>query len=203
MTTFFDGMLYGLVFLVSLGPAFFAFLQTAIKHGFLPAMCTSLGLIMMDAVLIGLVLVGLGKFFQDPEVKFWFGLVGAVVLVGMGIGSWMRKARIKGEEETQAKSLWGFWFKGVAVNAFNPLVLVFWIGAVGLTSGMGYSSFDQIWFFTGFLLTMFLVDVFKATVITRFTSYITEKTVVIINRVVGTAFLIFGVRIFVFMMGWW
>ncbi len=205
MTSFFDGMLYGLVFILSIGPAFFAFLQSAVKHGFLPAMFTSLGLIMMDAVLIGLVLIGLGEVFQDPEIKFWFGMMGAVVLIGMGIGSWLRSARMasQNEEEFVTKSLWRFWLKGVAVNAFNPLVIVFWIGAVGITSGMGYSSIGQIWFFAGFLITMLLVDALKAGVITRYCNYITEKTVLIVNRVVGTAFMIFGVRVFVFMMGWW
>ena len=201
MSIFIEGMTYGLIFFFSLGPGFLALLQTAIHEGFVPAVCLSLGLIFIDAVLIAVILIGLGPVFQLPEVKFWMGLLGAVILIVFGLFSW-RQQKVKSVETDSRSSYFSYWLKGVAINGLNPLIIVFWIGLVGAISALDYTVNDQVWFFGGFLCTMVIVDMVKAGLITRLSKYVTDKRLLILNRIVGTIFMFFGVRIFVYVMGW-
>ena len=85
MPTYIDGLLYGLIFLFSLGPAFLALFQTASNHGFSRAISVSIGVNMTDAVLVGLVIVGLSSFLEDDSIKTFFGAVGVIVLLVFGI----------------------------------------------------------------------------------------------------------------------
>ncbi len=200
MTVFFDGMLYGLVFILALGPAFFAIFHTALKHGFKKALAVSVGVIMVDAVLILLVLIGLGPILEQPDLKFWFGLGGAVILLFFGISTWRSKKSIPENGQENGRGIFQYWLKGVALNGLNPLMILFWIGVVGGVATLGYPRTDQGWFFGGFLTTVLLMDMVKIFLITRLSKFITEQRMRVVNRVVGVVFIGFAVRLLVFLV---
>ena len=201
MATYFSGLIYGLVSIFFLGSGFFALFQTALGHGFTRAMAVSIGIIMTDAILIAAIMVGFSSFMENEEVKFWLGIMGATVLISFGISSWIGKRFVK-ESKVEDGGLLKFWLKGVVLNGFNPLIIIFWIGAVGTTGAFGYSLTAQAWFFGGFLTTILCLDGLKVLMITRLTKYFNSQTLTRINRVVGTAFIIFGLRLIAFLLGW-
>lgn len=202
MSSYFDGLLYGLVFIFSFGPAFFALLQAALKHGFSRAVFVSIGVNMVDAVMIGLVMVGFSSILENEAVKFWSGLVGAVVLILFGVSSWVQSKKIKLDEEGVSRTHMHFWLKGVAINGLNPMVPLFWVGVVGSVSALGYTQTQQIGFFTGFLTMVLIVDSVKAFLITRFSDLFTDKSLTLVNKIVGSIFVFFGLRLMVYMLGW-
>ena len=203
MSSYFDGLLYGLVFILALGPAFFALAQTALQKGFTHAMSVSVGAVMTDLLIIGLTLLGLGPIFDNPEVKFWFGVGGAIMLVAFGITSWLKARSIDAEEgKVEGGSMFSFWLKGVVLNGLNPVMIIFWIGMVGSVSALGYSVNEQTWFFGGFFTTVFCIDALKAYFIIRLSKYLTAKRLTIANRVIGSIFILFGIRIVVYLLGW-
>ena len=202
MTTYFSGLIYGLVSIFFLGSGFFALFQTALGHGFTRAMAVSIGIIMTDAILIAAIMVGFSSFMENEEVKFWLGIMGATVLIAFGISSWVGRRSIKESKVVEETSLLKFWLKGVVLNGFNPLIIIFWIGAVGTTGAFGYSLNAQAWFFGGFLTTILCLDGLKVLMITRLTKYFNPKSLTRINRVVGTAFIIFGLRLVAFHLEW-
>jgi threonine/homoserine/homoserine lactone efflux protein len=204
MSAYIDGLLYGLLFVLALGPAFFALLQTALKHGFMRAMLVSLGVILMDSVFIALILLGFSRFLEIPEVRFWLGLLGAAVLTLFGVASWTRNTTAMIEEDKERSSaLISFFLKGVVVNGLNPLIIIFWIGIIGAVANLGYSFGQQVWFFAGFISTVFLLDVIKAFAIVRLTTFISPRLLRNINRVVGILFIFFGLRILAYLVFDW
>jgi len=201
MATYFNGLAYGLVSIFFLGSGFFALFQAALSHGFNRAMAVSVGIVMTDAVLIALVMVGFSSFMENEEVKFWLGVMGATVLIAFGVSTWLRRKSLK-ESNVEGSSILTFWLKGVVLNGFNPLIAIFWIGAVGTTGAFGYSLTAQAWFFGGFLTTILCMDAFKVVMISKLTKYFTAKSLTNMNRVVGTLFIIFGLRLVAYLLGW-
>ncbi len=201
MATYFNGLAYGLVSIFFLGSGFFALFQAALSHGFNRAMAVSVGIVMTDAVLIALAMVGFSSFIENEEVKFWLGVMGAAVLIGFGVFSWFRKKTLK-QRNVEGSSILTFWLKGVVLNGFNPFIVIFWIGAVGTTGAFGYSFNAQAWFFGGFLTTILFLDAFKIVMISRLSKYFTAKSLTNLNRVIGTLFIIFGLRLVAFLIGW-
>jgi threonine/homoserine/homoserine lactone efflux protein len=202
MPSFIEGLFYGLIFLFSFGPAFFALMQAALKHGFSRAVFVSLGVNMVDAVLIGLVMVGFSSILENDTVRFWSGFVGAIVLILFGLSSWVQSKKIQLEENTSSRTHMHFWLKGAAINGLNPMVLLFWIGVVSSVSAFGYSQIQQIGFFSGLLTSVVLIDSFKAFVIIRFSGIFTDRSLTVVNRIVGSVFIFFGFRLLVYMLGW-
>jgi len=201
MSAYFDGLLYGLIFIFSFGPSFFALLQAALKHGFTRAFFISLGVNMTDAVIISLVLVGFSSVLENEAVRFWSGLGGAVVLILFGASSWFQSKKIQIDDDTESKPLFSFWLKGVVLNGLNPTVALFWVGVVGSVSALGYTTTQQFGFFGGFLTTVLTVDACKALLITRFSHFVTDRALTMVNRVVGTLFILFGLRLLVYLFG--
>ena len=202
MSSYVDGLLYGLIFIFSFGPAFFALLQAAIKHGFSRAICVSIGVNMVDAVLIGLIMIGFSSILENEAVKFWSGLVGALVLILFGVSSWLQSKKIQLDEDYMPRTHMHFWLKGAAINGLNPMVPLFWVGVVGSVSALGYSQTQQIGFFMGFLTMVLVIDSVKALLITRFSNLITDKSLTLVNKIVGSIFVFFGLRLMVYMLGW-
>jgi threonine/homoserine/homoserine lactone efflux protein len=202
LSSYFDGLLYGFIFLFSFGPAFFALLQATLKFGFSRAIFVSLGVNMIDAVLIGAILVGFSSVLENEAVRFWSGWVGAVVLMIFGISAWLKSKNMQTDDDTKPRSRFSLWLKGVALNGLNPMVALLWIGIVSSISSLGYSQTDLFGFFAGFLSTVFMTDCVKSFLITRFSHVITERSVTIVNRIVGSIFVFFGIRLMVYMLGW-
>ncbi len=201
MTPYFDGLLYGLIFIFSFGPAFFALLQTALKHGFTRAVAVSLGVNMADAVIISLVLVGFSAILENEAVRFWSGLMGSVVLLLFGISSWFQTKKVQLDTNEVSRPHVAFWLKGVALNGLNPMVALFWVGVAGSVSALGYTTSQQYGFFAGFLTTVICTDMVKAFLITRFAHVVTDRALTIVNRIVGTLFIFFGLRLLVYLAG--
>jgi len=197
MGPFPEGLLYGLLFVFALGPSFFALLQTTLRLGFLRGVMISLGVITTDAFFITLILLGFSRYLEIPEVRYWLGLAGALVLIGMGVASWLTQARALAQDDRDVapKKWYYYYFRGLVINGFNPLIIVFWIGIVGVSASLGHALPDQVAFFTGFLTTVFLLDLFKCLLFLRIRHLISTKFIQNINRGVGVVFILFGLRI--------
>lgn len=195
MISYFDGMLYGLVFILALGPAFFALFQTALKNGFKRAMLVSLGVNMSDAIAVSLILLGMKSFLEDQRFEYWLGIVGVVVLISFGCYSLFKKGGMEKIKESKNRRLVSFWLKGFLLNGLNPIIVLSWVGVVGGVSSLGYSTEEQFWFFGGVFSTVLLLDIVKTLMITRLHSIINDRFVRVTNRLIGAVFITFGLAL--------
>lgn len=91
MPPFINGLVFGLIFLLSLGPAFFALIQTSIQQGFRKAIFFALGISISDILFVMVILLGLSAVLESDNFKFWMAIFGSIMLLGYAVYSWFKK----------------------------------------------------------------------------------------------------------------
>jgi threonine/homoserine/homoserine lactone efflux protein len=101
---------------------------------------------------------------------------------------------VKSAEE---KRLYRYIVKGFFINAFSPMVPLFWIGTISIaTIDFGYTEHREfVIFFTALLATVLVTDIAKAFLAGRLRKLITPPLLRWMNIVVGIALLAFGFRL--------
>ena len=202
MTPYLNGLLFGLIFILSFGPGFFALIQTSMVRGVKPALFTALGISLSDAVYVALILFGIANYLENPEVRLWMGMIGMGVLIAYAIYSWFKKPKIYTQHQMVETRLNSFKFfaKGFLLNGLNPFILIFWIGIVSVvTVNYEYSISEQRYFFSGVLCTIITMDTIKVLLANRLKHLITPGIILVLNRSVGIILLLFGLRILFFL----
>ncbi len=202
MTPFLNGLLFGLIFVFSLGPAFFSLVQTSVQKGFSKAVLLAVGISLSDITFVILSLMGITSWLDSDRFKIWVSIVGAIVLISYGIYSWFKKPKLysnTGEATQDAKNI-KYVLKGYLLNGFNPFILVFWMGIIGIVSvNFEYDATQQPIFFSGVLVTIFSTDLLKAFLANRLRSVVTPNSILIMNRSVGVILILFGLHMFYFL----
>ncbi len=196
-----NGLIFGLIFLFALGPAFFALIQTSIQQGLKKAIFMAIGISMSDFLYVTLILLGLAKALETDDFKIWIGIFGAVMLTTYGIYSWFKTPKIATEEEMIKDSNYAKQFaKGLFLNGLNPLIIVSWAGLISaVTINFDYNFNQQLQFFGGMLITIFTLDIAKAFIAHRLKHLITAKFVRGMNRTVAVILLLFTIQIIYFL----
>ncbi len=197
MHPFFHGLVFGLWFLILIGPAFFALLQTSVQRGLKPAIFLAFGVSASDFILVLLTLLGVSSWLEEPTFKFWIGVFGSVVLVVYGIYTWMKPPpKMKDLGEEKGRYLIKYWIKGLLLNGLNPLLILFWVSWVSFASvNYDYVGRQQYQFFAGLLLTILTSDILKATIANRHKHAINPKWFRRLNKIMAVILVGFGVRI--------
>lgn len=206
--TFIEAFLAGLTLSLLIGPAFFTLLQTSLAKGFKPALRFALGIFLSDAFLVSISFLGASRLFTDPSASKVIGVVGGIILMLIGVYTFRKKVQMK-PEALPAPDVpihtprWRYFFKGFFMNMANPGTWIFWFVSVGTitaqyTTDEGYvMHYRVIFFFLVTLLTVFSMDTLKAFVAHKIKRLINERTITIVNKVVGVLLFLFGIYLFV------
>jgi len=197
-----NGLLFGLVFVLAIGPSFFLLIQNSIEYGFKKGALIAIGISLSDVLFVSLILVGLATILSNPEYAGILSIIAAVILGAFGIYSFLRKPIIHTEaslEEGHGK--FRFIIKGFLLNIFNPTIALFWITLSSTIS----TNYDYSWpekrnFFIGLLITILITDLIKAYLANNVRAFITVRTVKLFNQIVGSVLLIFALSL-IFKMG--
>jgi len=201
MHPFLNGLLFGLIFLFSLGPAFFALIHTSLEHGKKSAIFFAIGISLSDLIYVMLALLGLSAFLDDPEIKFWIAILGTVMLLSYAVYSWNKKPKYHATKKpTEKINFLKYTLKGIILNGLNPFALFFWITIIGLVSVRhDYSFSEQIMFFSGTLCTIFSLDMIKIILSRRLSHLISPPVIIMMNRSLGIILFLFSLRIMYFL----
>ncbi len=201
-TLFFEGILLGLLVAVSLGPAFFAIIQTGINKGFRYGIYMAIGISISDIVLVTISYIIGSTLFDDPHNKVYVGLIGGIILIIFGSVSWAKKPEILKRKRYNLDKIphnprpTGYVIKGFFLNIVNPFLFFFWFGAlgfVGKNSLPGEILESTIVFFTGTFITIFSTDVLKSFIGGKIKGYLKPRKEIILNKIVGLALVVFGI----------
>lgn len=195
-----DGISMGLVLSVMVGPVFFTLIQNSLEHGFKYAAALALGILISDFVYVLITYFGISILSGFSNFEWYLAVFGGVVLTGFGISSFFKKTKDRpitgGIPLPKAKKRTAF-LKGFSINGINPFVLLFWISIAGLVAiKEEYDRFDIGIYYLGILGTVFVVDLLKAFVAKRLQAFITPKIMKGLNKMVGIALILFGMRLF-------
>ena len=159
--TLWEGISLGLALSLAAGPIFFMLVQLGIERGVAAGMTLSAGVLLSDVVYVVVVYWGVGWLSQLPDFEWYMGLVGGSILIAFGLATMLSKYKPPKDVNITARTYGGYFLKGVAVNVFNPFVLVLW---VAVTSNMIKKSMDfpeRATFFLAIIITVGITDFIK------------------------------------------
>ena len=195
------GLVFGLVLAMLIGPVFFALIETSIEYGFRRGVFVAIGIALSDTMYIIVSYYGLTSLLADETMDKYLGYAGGCILIGFGVFSFFKSQR---KQETvdlklKAKGFKRFIFKGFMINGINPMVLFFWIGAISLaTVEHKFSTSDTFMFFLSIIATVFFTDVLKVYLANKLRSFVTQRSIKILNIVTGIAMILFGIKLLIY-----
>lgn len=183
------------------GPAFFTILQTSLEKGFKSAFWIANGIFLSDSLLVLVSFLGASRLFTDPSTGKVIGIVGGIILVLMGVYTYRKKVVIKTSNESerlQPSSPGMYFLKGFLMNLANPGTWIFWFVTVGAitaqytTDSGEVVGFRVFIFFLITLCTIFSMDVLKSFIANKIKKIVNERTIKVVNKVVGVVLVLFG-----------
>ena len=197
-----SGIGFGLVLTFLTGPVFFALIKTSIESGFSAGLALALGVVSSDMVFVGAILFGSQYFVISSADKVYAGIIGAGVLVGIGIYYIFKKAVVNYNSGVPKNvNHAGYFFKGFLMCIFNPTLLFHWSIVIGAASTVYHEGVPNraikigIMFLT-ILVMQFGMDTVKAFYADKLRAKISVKFIHRLNEVAGIALIIAGLIIF-------
>ncbi len=203
MDVIINGLLFGLLLCVLIGPVFFALIQNAIEKGFFSGFFMAVGIALSDTIYILITYLGISQLVDNPSFNMWLGGVGGGIMLIFGMTYMLKPVPKKGIKQLHAEQT--KWFqqimKGFVLNGINPFVLIFWIGIVSkITVDFQYNTNQAITFFVVLIATVFSADILKSYFAVKLSEIVTPRFMKIMNRVVGVALVLFSLRLFNFVL---
>jgi threonine/homoserine/homoserine lactone efflux protein len=199
MSIFIEGTLLGLslAFLFGFGPAFFALIQTGLYRGFFAGVLLAFGVILNDLLIVTISILGATTILGGVENFAIVGIIGGMLLIIFGIFTYRKKTEIEdSENKLQIKTPHPIIYiaKGFLLNAVNPFVWIFWISVVvGITARFNADTVKLIIFFAGTLSVVWFVDIIKTFAASKLKKIVTNKFLILVNKIAGIAISGFGV----------
>jgi threonine/homoserine/homoserine lactone efflux protein len=183
----------------SFGPAFFALINTGIRHGHRTAWLLAVGVVLSDFAVCILIIIlvhyGATNFIQDEKSQRFMGIVAGIILIVFGALHFKEPVE-NGKDATieiKVPSANMMLFKGFFLNSLNPTVWLLWLGnvtAVGKT--LSYSIFNMIIYFSITLGLVLLVELGKISAASKLKKILTPKIMHRVNVVTGSLLMVFG-----------
>lgn len=194
-----NGVISGLILAFLIGPVFFTIVQTSIERGFSSGAFVAVGISLSDTFYISLTYLGVYQLFDHGSFREYLAFFGGIVLLVFGIYYVFVKSRKMsrvGVGEVGANNPWRLVGKGFLINGLSPMVLIFWLGTVGIaTTKLGYTTPQKaIPYFASIVSTVFMTDLLKAKLADKLRQLLTPPFIRRLNLVLGFVLLIFGIR---------
>lgn len=198
MNAIFEGAALGLslAFIFGFGPAFFALIQTGINRGFWQGALLAFGIFLNDLFVVVLALLGSVSLIKGSENYKLLGIVGGSMLIIFGIFTLGRKQLAKHKTQNQKDENHAIIYvgKGFLLNLANPFVWLFWFTVVvGATATYKADTYSLSLFFSTALGIIFITDLIKVFTASRLTEFLTEKFLILINKIAGIGLILFGI----------
>lgn len=196
-----NGILYGLLLALLVGPVFFALIQTSIEKGFPSGVGMALGIAFSDAMYVIIASLGVAVLANNQDFQMWLGWAGGLIMFFFGLVNLLKKVRARNEQQVMKPSgnLFRQFIKGFLLNGVNPFVLLFWIGVASMvTLQYQYPLKLKALFFGAVLLTVLLLDFAKAYAANRLRKILSPRFMTWMNRIVGIVLVLFSFQLFYF-----
>jgi len=184
----------------SFGPAFFALINTGIRHGYKPGSLLAIGVVLSDflvcILIIFLVHYGATNFIQDEKSQRFMGIVAGIILIIFGALHFREPVENRKDETIEIKvpSAQTMILKGFFLNCLNPAVWLLWLGNVtAVSKTLSYSIPYMLLYFSITLGLVLMVELGKVSVANKLKQILTAKTMRAVNIITGTLLVIFGV----------
>jgi threonine/homoserine/homoserine lactone efflux protein len=202
---FLKGLAISLLLVFSVGPVIFTIIKQSINHGRRGGFSFITGVWLSDIIWI-ILSNGFSEAVKTLlHFKIPIGIAGSLFLIGMGIYfAFIKKiaprkmqepVEIAGDEFTpQGKkrtNYFAIFSSGFLINTLNPAVISFWVLMAASLASV-YSLKERIMVFCTCLIMNMLADVGKVMGAGYIGKKLSDKNILLINRISGALYLIFG-----------
>ena len=196
MSDFVEGLGFGLILQISVGPVCVAVLHQGIDQGFRHAFAMAWGAALVDALYIFLSLVGVSALLQIESARIAIGLGGALLLAIFGLRYLRAPAGTPAPQHRSESPLKSFAY-GLVLTLTNPLTILFWTGVLGAM--MSTRTFDQaggtVYFAMGCLAATMLFLTAVAVAGHFLERLLTDRLALWLNRAVGLFLIGFAIKL--------
>ncbi len=193
--SFIEGFAIGLGMVIFVGPVFFLLLNSSFQSGTRAGIAVALGIIVSDMVCLALCYYGLSSIFNAEENKLWIGVIGAMIVLALGINYLLKRAKITSEISTASMGFQAFFLKGFSVNFFNPFVFAVWIGVFNYGQQKFPETQSLIIFLISVLLGIFTTDLLKVFLSKKVKKFLSIERLTIFFRITGVVLILFAIRL--------
>ena len=191
------GFVVGFMLCLTIGTVFFALIQNSVDHGYKSGFSIASGVIVSDSILISVALMGTSKLPNIPHFSFYTSLLGGLLLLAMGLSSIFKTNPQIVYPKTKMGGIAYYFATGFLLNALNPVNFIVWgVIATKIQSENSYNFNQQIFFFVGCLIAIYVTEIGISVSAFKLKRYFTPKVLLGINRVTGFLFVIFAFRLF-------
>ena len=196
MHPLFNGIYWGLVLAILVGPILFILIQAGIERGFRAGAMIGCGMWVSDLLFILLTYFGLSylrKATQWPGFELTLGIIGGVILLSLGIITFLRPPPAPEQRTTIAGDYFSLWLKGFLINTLNPFAVFFWIIITTTVVTDNYiEGSEAAWFFFGLLSTIMITDCLKVVLAKGLRKWLTRNHILLVRHLSGIILVVFG-----------
>lgn len=199
MRKYFNGLKFGLLLQIAVGPMCLMVFNTAKNVSFLVALSLVFAIALVDAFYITLASFGVSKLLEKESVKKVFKIIGSIVLMIFGINIILNVFGINIIPGFHLKpSSTNIFIQGLILTLSNPITIVFW-GSVLTTKIIEdkLEKKDLIVFSVGLVSATLFFLTMVAVLGTILSSFIPGTIADMLNIVVGILIAFFGVKMLV------
>ncbi len=189
-----QGLILGLFIAISVGPTLFAVIRHSMHHSYKAGLAFVIGVSLSDIIYVVIANLASDWLSFLNEHQKQVGYIGAFLFIIMGLYGFFKKYKpkkpsrnvsdIQISNSTYAKIA----ASGFAMNALNPGVIIYWVGAATLVSS---ESWDIRLLLFGVCLGLVLtVDFAKVFLADKIRSYLTLRKIMYLNKT--SALIIFA-----------
>ncbi len=194
------GILLGLALIFSVGPVIFTLIKLRINYGLAPAFYFISGVWLSDFLWVLTANFFGNLLSQLITYKYIVGIVGGIFLIALGVFYLFFK-KYHSKEELDAGITIGkathirLFVTGFLINTLNPGVIALWFAAA--TKSITNTFNEKVVIFTLCLLLNMFADMLKIHLAGKLRRKLTNRNIVILNRISGSLFLVFGLALIV------
>ncbi|GAB4488011.1 MAG: LysE family transporter [Raineya sp.] len=186
----------GIALSLMLGTVFFALIQNSVDFGYKSGIFIALGVVASDVFFISIALLGTSYLPEIPKMPFYSSLVGASLLIILGLVGFFKKNPKLVYPKTKFGNLMYYFGTGFLLNVLNPVNFFFWAAIVTyLRTEKFFLIHEQIVFFIACLAAIFSAEVGIAYFASRLRRFFTSLFLRRVNQVSGLIFLGFGIKL--------
>ncbi len=208
------GVVTGFILSIMIGPVFFVLLETSIRRGVKAALAFDFGVLLSDVFYIAIAYIFYNqvKALSESGDNSVLRLIGGVLFLVYGCFTLLKKSktskgRTEGLKESDkededilletkgARAHIVLGLKGFMLNFMNPMVVFYWFSVMTLGSQDTTGEYGEyaLFIYLGIILaTFFTVDFLKIIGAKRLRPLVTPKLLKGLNRLIGIAFVLFG-----------
>src|SRR5688572_4644585 len=86
-----QGIGWGFLLSLTIGPVFFALIQTSIHNGFKCGALMAFGIMLSDSLYIVITYLGVSSIKNVHSLEIWLGILGGIIMVAFGLTTLFKK----------------------------------------------------------------------------------------------------------------